>query len=492
MEKIEELLKKYDTEILKNPYIECSRRGYCGHINITSVFNYLIKDLELTEHIIYRKDSNQQIDVYKNINNNIFVKRLCICASPCGNNNCSKLKIRNECNGHHVILVSDTASIDVKESDYIIDLTYKQMLYTRLEEENPDILQRMKSLPNYLFLKVSDYMTYSSSDRWKENITQPCHFIINNLRQKYLKYKNKYLKLKKTSLVGGNLEIKLDRLDSIPFITSLNINLIENSDHILVPMNCYEIVGVDNLDILTTTGFAPCVLVAIYNPRFGRYFAHYLTFNEFVGDLTNSCEILGNNKQCEEKASGIDTSFPNKVCDNNSSKIVIPLWVNNDDTVIHILNNREIFHTLSRIKQIRDTIFKGTINIYFPSHPPSESQLLRKMFDIKNIKLLSYLSGGDDIAPEIFMMTGNGTIYFGMKDDLSSNARLTDFYKSYQINRISSPHDNRKCVSKYGFRKSYFESNREKYRAIDIIPNKSADKTRSVTSNAYSTAFFKI
>ena len=100
-----------------------------------------------------------------------------------------------------------------------------------------------------------------------------------SFQNKYLKYKKKYLFLKK--LQGGAFLINVKHISDLIKINHENINLIEGPDHYLVPMNAYQTVNKDSDIILSTTGVQDCVVVAIYNPRYGRYFAHYLRFNEF-------------------------------------------------------------------------------------------------------------------------------------------------------------------------------------------------------------------
>ena len=321
-----------------------------------------------------------------------------------------------------------------------------------------------------------------------------------NYQDKYIKYKNKYLKLKK--LVGGNQPINFKKNIEIPMISHINIDLINKNDHMLVPMNCYEEVNKDNVSILSTTGFIPCVLVAIYNPKHGRYFAHYLKFNEFIEDLSNSCSILIDKTDCKQiktiYTKNVPTvkslSYPGD-CDNGSHKITIPKWVNDEDTLIHILNNEDIFHVLSRLKNIKKSIFKGQINVYFHSLDYNDKQILKKEYPIlKNEYIESLVHDNKNFSPEIFMMTSNGNIFFAMKDDIKSesNPDLYNFYSSITVNRIASPHDNKKCVNKYSLKKSYFEANRQKYKSIEHIPNIYKDDVKQVTTNSYQIEFFKI
>ena len=196
--KIKNLLDRYD----KNVMATCSnitRRGFCGQINISTVFSNLITDLKLEQINLERTRQNlpnQIIDIQR-LDDTTFIKRLCICDKICGDNNCAKYKDKLNCDGHHVIIVSSRkdTEIDVNK-DYVIDFTYKQMLVSPYEEDIKENKIKLASLPNYLFMKLNDYIHYSASQRWIENITNPCKNIVNNYKQKYLKYKEKYLELK--------------------------------------------------------------------------------------------------------------------------------------------------------------------------------------------------------------------------------------------------------------------------------------------------------
>jgi hypothetical protein len=214
MEKFEEIknaLDKYD----KNVTATCSnitRRGLCGQINISTVFFNLKEDLGLVEINLERTRQdlpNQIIDIYK-LGDSTYIKRLCICDNICGDNKCTQYKDRSHCDGHHVIIVSPRKDTEIDvNNDYVIDFTYKQMLVSLSEEDIKENKIKLASLPNYLFIKLNDYIHYSSSHRWIENITKPCKNIVNNYKQKYIKYKQKYLELKNQS--GGNIQTELDK-----------------------------------------------------------------------------------------------------------------------------------------------------------------------------------------------------------------------------------------------------------------------------------------
>ena len=182
-----------------------SRRGCCGLINIDNLLPFLIADLKLEKIDILSPYNEQLYDIYYSSINNFYIKRLCICDVNCLSK-CGKNKNKKNCDGHHVIIVSLTNSLAIDEiNDYVIDFTYKQMIYSADEEiTNMDAITKMK---DYLFLPFLHYINFSKTERWKKNITEPCKMIINNendveskYKVKYFKYKNKYLALKAKNL----------------------------------------------------------------------------------------------------------------------------------------------------------------------------------------------------------------------------------------------------------------------------------------------------
>lgn len=205
-----EIVKKLD---LYNSKLTCSltRRGLCGNININTVFENLKTDFTL-EKIDKPRDTNI-IDIYKLPGKNIYFKRLCICDEPCGISKCSTLKTKGSCDGHHAIIVSINDSIDIdSENDYVIDFTYKQMIFgsehnpslKEEEKENyPSNIKLLEQMPGYLFIKYNDYLKYNSNRIWNNNITKPCKNIVNT-KTKYLKYQEKYLKYKYKYLLLKN------------------------------------------------------------------------------------------------------------------------------------------------------------------------------------------------------------------------------------------------------------------------------------------------
>jgi hypothetical protein len=208
-----------------------SRRGFCGQVNIDTFFMGLID-----EHIlkcVYVKIGNG-IDVYKYNDHEIYFKRACICDGACdGRSKCVTKRNVDNCDGHHIIIVSPNPYPEIDEStDYVIDLTYKQMLFTTIDDENSNRINAMRELPDWLFVSFNTYVNFPFADpldgffgatfshvdvdaikhRWNVNITVPCKFVTSlqksgqcygpiteSYEKKYLKYKKKYLELKSKS-----------------------------------------------------------------------------------------------------------------------------------------------------------------------------------------------------------------------------------------------------------------------------------------------------
>ncbi len=198
-----------------------TRRGFCGKININYFLKKLITDKHVKCILISDATRDQTVDIYQYKEKELYFKRVCICDKPCSESNkCSRIKNKQECDGHHIIIVSKNQSLIIDETnDYVIDFTYKQMLFSHLiEDSNAEFIAR---LPEYLFLPFNQFINYHQSNpefkeeninRWQANITNPCKIIIsvteNNCcltpenvdsklyHRKYLVYKSKYLKLK--------------------------------------------------------------------------------------------------------------------------------------------------------------------------------------------------------------------------------------------------------------------------------------------------------
>jgi len=318
LERIKKLLDIYDkkaTEICKS----ITRRGFCEQININIVFPNLKKDLKLEEINLERTRTdlpNQVVDIQK-LDDTTYIKRLCICDKICGDDKCTKYKDKLNCDGHHVIVVSprkDT-EIDVNQ-DYVIDFTYKQMLIGPSEDDIEENKIRLAALPNYLFMKLNDYINYSTIPRWIENITKPCKNIVNNYKQKYLKYKQKYLQLKNMQKGG-----------------KINYTVIINEDKVNnLIQTAIQITDADITEDKTVTDLIN-LIVTKYN-----------TINNQTLN-SSDVEIIFVNKVVKNKTKNLEDAFmPNSKLYLISSKIQlnINLYLHND-TINNDTINKNIF-----------------------------------------------------------------------------------------------------------------------------------------------------
>lgn len=219
MEEIEELIRSVNSCDLAT--YTGTRRGFCGEININTFLKKLIADRHVKCVLIPDASRDQTVDIYQFKDKELYLKRVCICDKPCSaSSKCSRIKNKQECDGHHIIILSKNKTLIIDETnDYVIDFTYKQMLFSHMiEDSNVEFIAR---LPEYLFLPFNQFINYYQSNpefkeeninRWQANITFPCKIIIsvteNNCcltpenvdsklyHHKYLLYKNKYLNLK--------------------------------------------------------------------------------------------------------------------------------------------------------------------------------------------------------------------------------------------------------------------------------------------------------
>lgn len=296
-----------------------------------------------------------------------------------------------------------------------------------------------------------------------------------NYKDKYLKYKKKYINLKQQ---GGHFQYaKYSSLSTYnPDIEILN--------HLVTPMNAYNIVDSLNTDILTTTGVVDCVVVMIYNKDKGRYIGHFLKFNEFEEALSNACEI-NRDPECNVKNDGI--LYTNDSCTNidfmstesgvqiktfvkNSSKISksLPEWITDEGTVVHIVNSSELFKVYSRYEQIfkkyRD--FKGKFKLYMKKLDTDDIDLLRRL-RVDNINTMTnLLDSQEEKYYQIFGIKPNGDVFGISKEELQTD-KYRGFYKSLILNRLSAPNINKKCIVPYFFNMKLFYSHREELKCIE-------------------------
>jgi hypothetical protein len=315
-------------------------------------------------------------------------------------------------------------------------------------------------------------------------------------KQKYLKYKTKYFNLKNKNLKGGATTYNFFHLSELPNIDLTNIDLINVKDHILVPMNAYEFVDNTCEDIISTTGLVDCVAVCIFNPSIGRYFAHFLKFNEFDELFTNACEILGDNEPCL-----LDISF-SEVCDLSSTKIetTLPIMFNLPDTVITILSQAEAFKVLSRLNQIKRKFnaFSGTFNIYLNTLEGKDESELRKFLsplprpeiELTIKQIIQKLSNKDEVHYKIFLFFNDGLVRCVREEsDIKSDISSHLFYISTNSRRIASFHDNKRCISKYSFKKSMYYERKEEFTETLKFTNVTSDRKFPNTRNPYQINF---
>lgn len=300
-------------------------------------------------------------------------------------------------------------------------------------------------------------------------------------KKKYLKYKQKYINLKK--LYGGVVYqnpmqpniINFKHLNKIQLIDETNIGLISINDHMLVPMNAYQIVDATNPTILSTIGLVDCVLVTIFNKKYGRYFAHYLKFNEFFEDLSNACESIHDNNECKLNYNA-NYPDPGPICDKDSTKIkpTIPKWIKEFDTVINIASQSDAFKILSRYNQLKKLIspLGIKVNIYFNELQQDViDSIFKNLPDNEDNNSMKQKLRESDIWLDAFFMDSLGTLY-ACKDkdnDLKSNLPLKNFYNNITVNRFASFHNNKKCVKKYGLKKSFYETKLADFKATEQL-----------------------
>ena len=315
-----------------------------------------------------------------------------------------------------------------------------------------------------------------------------------NYKEKYLKYKKKYIELKQK---GGTFDYF--KYESLAVYNSD----IEMSNHLVTPMNAYNIVDLNNTDILTTTGVIDCVVVMIYNKNHGRYIGHFLKFNEFENALSNACEINGDT-ECDIKNDGIlytsdlctdidfmstDSGVQVKTFIKNSSKISqsLPEWITDKDTVVHIVNSTDLFKVYSRYNQIfqkyKDS-FKGKIKLYLKQLFTEDKNLLRSQ-KIPNIaEMDTTLKSQSNKIYQIFGIKPNGDIFGIGKDELQTE-KYIEFYTSIIINRLAAPNINKKCIVPYFLNMETFNKNKEELENIGLKDNINKRPLYSNFSNSF-------
>ena len=298
--------------------------------------------------------------------------------------------------------------------------------------------------------------------------------------KKYFKYKKKYLALKEKN---NSLTIKI-----LPNYEIYDIDTIEKAkellvyNHKVVPINARDLVDNFNKDILITTNLTnlfdwvnyndvdigiDSVLVIIFNLDFGRYFAHYLNYNDFLDNLLNILENeLTHNKEqfILKKPEDINIEYSNH-CQTKSAKIKnsLPTWINKEKTVINLINFGKIPKIIARFKKLETILSKGTVNLYLGS---LSSRNMNYDVDIENfckVKDINFYKEHYGIFPDgrIFVCMGK------IMDELTDK-KLSNFYKSSTIKRISLPNTNRKSIIKFNLDLSHYLAYKSEYEEASV------------------------
>jgi len=257
--------------------------------------------------------------------------------------------------------------------------------------------------------------------------------------------------------------------DLVNYTTKEQISKLDKN-HIVVPMNGYYISDIKSNDIITTTGFIDCVVFILYNPRYGRYFGHFLKFNDFFEDFSNACEFLTNKKISESDCA--EASKYEKVCIIDTLKIYksLPEWTNQSDTIAYIYNQGESYKTISRFLQLLKVGFKGQINLFIKDAPSDEIEYIKK---IKNITTNIITNSDSFVMTNILGILPNGEIFKLHRDSLENYLpKLYNFYKSITINRITSNiKNNKRCIANFYINLNHYETNKTEYERIEKINN---------------------
>lgn len=173
-----------DTYRLPEDLDTLCRRGFCGQINVNLMLCDVLKTyFNLTPYMA------NEITMYVTTPplESIYLKKCCICDNVCSKvNGCIRTNGK-ECDGHYILIISKYNNDIINEAeDYVLDLTYKQMLIgVPYETESIPFIESIPSyvlLPYLHFLKYPEYhtgITPQMAERWDRNITQPCKFITN-------------------------------------------------------------------------------------------------------------------------------------------------------------------------------------------------------------------------------------------------------------------------------------------------------------------------
>ena len=182
-----------------------------------------------------------------------------------------------------------------------------------------------------------------------------------NYKNKYIKYKTKYL-IEKIKQYGGENQIKLFD-DILDLDTEEKINIIKDKKLLFIPMNAYEISNLESDNILITGGVTDCVVITVFNNKYGSYLGHFYRFNEFFEEKSDGCELMDE----EDKEKYCTNPIKNKYkCDDESTKIIntLPEWIDDKDTEISIISQADNFPILARYIQFIKKYKNPKINIH--------------------------------------------------------------------------------------------------------------------------------
>lgn len=265
----------------------------------------------------------------------------------------------------------------------------------------------------------------------------------------------------------GNCTIK--SAFDLPEVSSLSA---EGKTEILVNMNDFVTVSLDESQPLVTFGVADCVVVALYNPNFGRYFTHLLRdinyertrisnvctkADEDADDADDAdecfeCQADWTSEICMEKMYAEKCDTHCKACDDFaevfSFKESLPDWVTHPATQAILFSQGEKSKLYQRYLQLRENGFRGNATIYIQPNVADdyipiygENKVLKMKknqkdffyeYDISNC----YEGWKKTYFPGIFFknLAGKGIIFTrDGKLKYTSNPNSTELRKRYYI-----------------------------------------------------------
>ena len=256
-------------------------------------------------------------------------------------------------------------------------------------------------------------------------------------KEKYLKYKNKYLALK--NMNGGNINVHYHISDEV-LLSNDVVNTLITDKMLSIPMSAYYDVDQSDKRMLLTTGVRDCVVLILF------------------GVHDPDCKVKD--------------KLPS--CDKDSKKIVstLPQWLLDDNTIIHIFNLLDVYTLVSRYRQLIKKItdksnvhihlyINNSVNLVIKNFSEmkedwvkeyidnakltkeKDKRLLQTLPNIKeflplwdtNLPKLSSLGAGICSDGRVFTFEFNGTF---------TNKSLEIFLKTEN----TAPHVNKQCILK--------------------------------------------